>query len=162
VLGLGLPIDQLQVHHAVARAVVVYLITLLFVRLAGKRLVERSSAFDWVVAIVLGSVAGRAISGTAPFGPTIAACATLIAVDWLLSFATARSPRIAAFTEGRAETLLHEGKLDLRRMRRARVSLADLESACRESHLPGVEDAERIVLETTGRLTVLPRSGASR
>src|SRR3954467_15198928 len=48
-------------------------------------LFSRATAFDVILGIMLGSMVSRAIAGTAPFLPTLAASSTLLAVHWLFS-----------------------------------------------------------------------------
>jgi uncharacterized membrane protein YcaP (DUF421 family) len=161
-LGIPLKSEDLRVGHMVARAVVVFVLTLLLVRLGGKRLVGRNAAFDLVVAIVLGSLVSRAITGSAPFVPTLAAAATIVAVEVLISSAAYFSKTVAKLTEGAEEVLMEDGRFDRRRMARNRVTVADMAHACRDAELDGLDDAERVVLETNGRLSVLPRKGRAR
>ena len=160
-LGLGLRAEELGAGNSVARAAVVYVVTLAFVRLGGKRLVGRRSAFDLVLAIVLGSVMSRAISGTAPFFPTLVAGAGLVAVHRAIAILSWHSPRLAALTEGRPETLLAKGEVVPRGLHRTHITKDDLATACREEHLRDVADAERIVLEPNGRFSVLPKKQAA-
>jgi uncharacterized membrane protein YcaP (DUF421 family) len=153
-LGLRVPRGELEAHHLALRALVVYLLALLLVRLGGKRLLGRNSAFDFVVTIVLGAVASAAITGAAPFLPTLAAATTVAALHFVTSFATCRSQALAELAEGDAQVLFRDGRPDARAMRRSHVTREDLEMACREEGLDGLADADRIVLERNGRFSV--------
>ena len=83
-----------SVHINVAqmslRAAVVYGATVLIVRMGKKRFMSQATAFDVILGIMLGSMVSRAIAGTAPFLPTLAASAALVVVHWLFSAAAAR------------------------------------------------------------------------
>ena len=74
-----------------ARAVVVYVVTVLMVRLGKKRFMGQSTAFDVILGIMLGSVVSRAITGNAPFFPALSAAAVLLAMHWLFSALAFRS-----------------------------------------------------------------------
>jgi uncharacterized membrane protein YcaP (DUF421 family) len=67
------------------RTVVIYLFTLAIVRLGSRRLLSKPSAFDVIVAIMVGSIMSRAINGTAPFVPTMLAGIVLVVMHWLLA-----------------------------------------------------------------------------
>ena len=56
----------------------------------------------------------RAISGTAPFFSTLAACLSLIVIHWVLSYFTEASPTLSALTKGHA-TILIKGASTARR-----------------------------------------------
>jgi uncharacterized membrane protein YcaP (DUF421 family) len=67
------------------RTVVIYVFTLAIVRLGSRRLLSKPSAFDVIVAIMVGSIMSRAINGTAPFVPTMLAGIVLVVMHWLLA-----------------------------------------------------------------------------
>ena len=67
------------------RAIAIFAYGLILVRLAGRRIFGRWAALDIVVAIIIGSNLSRALTGNAPFGGTLAACALLVALHWVLA-----------------------------------------------------------------------------
>jgi uncharacterized membrane protein YcaP (DUF421 family) len=67
------------------RDVIVYVVTIVIVRLGKKRFMGRTTAFDVILGILLGSIVSRAITGNAPFFPALAASAVLVAMHWLFS-----------------------------------------------------------------------------
>jgi uncharacterized membrane protein YcaP (DUF421 family) len=83
--GVGGTTVQINVPQMALRAVVVYVAAVLIVRMGKKRFMSRATAFDVILGIMLGSVVSRAITGTAPFAPTLVAAAVLLAVHWLFS-----------------------------------------------------------------------------
>jgi uncharacterized membrane protein YcaP (DUF421 family) len=60
------------------RGTLIFAIGLLFVRIAGKRLFGKWGALDTVVAVIIGSNLSRAMTGSAPFFPTICVTAVLL------------------------------------------------------------------------------------
>ena len=78
VLGLGLEGKELGALQMGSRAILVYAVTLIIVRLGKKRFMGRASAFDVIIGVVLGSVVSRAITGTSPLVPALAAAAVLV------------------------------------------------------------------------------------
>src|SRR5690349_10304736 len=88
--GVGGSAIHINVPQMALRAVVVYAATVLIVRLGKKRFMSRATIFDVILGIMLGSMVSRAIVGTAPFLPTLAASATLLAVHWVFSAGAAR------------------------------------------------------------------------
>jgi hypothetical protein len=72
-LGLGAGEEQLNAAQMALRAVVVYVVTVIIVRLGKKRFMGQGTAFDVILGIILGSIVSRAITGNAPFFAALAA-----------------------------------------------------------------------------------------
>src|SRR5207237_9513306 len=64
-LGLGLEPKDLTFTQVSLRGVVIFLITLVMVRLSSKRSLAEKTAFDAILLVILASVLSRAITGTA-------------------------------------------------------------------------------------------------
>jgi uncharacterized membrane protein YcaP (DUF421 family) len=157
-LGVGQAGNELAPSQVAARALVVYGFTLACVRLGHKRLLNRPSAFDVVLAIMLGSIAARAVNGSAELVPTLAAVATLIALHWLAAALSFHSSFAGRILKGTPRTLVADGRLLWSAMRRSHVSEHDIEEALRRFGLERVEEAESVVLERDGDLTVRSRA----
>jgi len=159
-LGLGLPSEALGGGQMVARALVVFVYLLVVVRLGHRRFASRSTAFDLVVVIVLGSVASRAISGTAPFGPTLVTVAALLAFHWVIAAATFHWHRLGALVKGKPAELVRDGKELPAAMRHSHITRHDLEEALRQHGVAALADVVSAHLERDGNISVL--SGSAR
>src|SRR5919205_2247099 len=84
-LGLGIDSKEFNAAQMGLRAVLVYVVTVLMVRLAKKRFMGRATAFDVILGIMLGSIVSRAVTGNAPFLPALVATAVLLGMHWLFS-----------------------------------------------------------------------------
>src|SRR5438552_1470177 len=74
-LGLGARPEELTFVQISLRGVVVFIATLIMVRLGHKRSLSRKTAFDAVLLVILASVLSRAINGMAAFSrPMIGHC----------------------------------------------------------------------------------------
>src|SRR6266571_554136 len=70
-LGLGARPEELTFVQISLRGVVVFIATLIMVRLGHKRSLARKTAFDAVLLVILASVLSRAINGSAAFFATL-------------------------------------------------------------------------------------------
>src|SRR3954453_15549098 len=113
------------------RAVVVYVVTVLMVRLGKKRFMGQSTAFDVILGIMLGSVVSRAIIGNAPFFPALFAAAVLLAMHWLFSALAFRSHRFGEAIKGEPRVLVRDGTIDRNAMRQAHMSERDVQEDLR-------------------------------
>lgn len=142
----------------VLRAAVVYFAVLAMVRLSGKRTVGQFTPFDLIVVILLGTAVQNSLIGedVSLLGGLILA-ATLIALNWLVAFATSRSRRLDGLVEGDPVLLGRDGRLFEAVLRRENMNRLDVEEALRDNGLSSVEDAALVTLEVDGTITVVPR-----
>lgn len=142
----------------VLRAVVVYFLLLAMLRLSGKRTVGQFTPFDLLVVVLLGTAVQNSLIGEdySLLGGLILA-ATLIACNWLVGFATARSRLLDRLAEGSPVLLGRDGEVFPAVLRRENVSRLDVDEALRDNGLADVSDAALITLEVDGTLTVVPR-----
>lgn len=64
-LGLGVEPKDLTFVQVSLRGIIVFLATLIMIRLGHKRSLSRKTAFDAVLIVILASVLSRAINGSA-------------------------------------------------------------------------------------------------
>ena len=138
-----------------ARAMLIFAYGLALVRLAGRRVFGKWAALDIIVSIVIGSNLSRALTGSAHLWGTLAATTLLMALHWILSHAAARSPWLSHLLEGRSIHLGRDGQMDERALARYAVSEADIQEALRSAGLEGTVGTRRIVLEPSGKISVL-------
>jgi uncharacterized membrane protein YcaP (DUF421 family) len=156
-LGLGRDVANVTTAQMALRTVIVYAFALAIIRLGSKRFLSQASAFDVIVAIMLGSVMSRAINGSAPFLPTLVSGAVLVGTHWLLAALAYRLDWLGPVVKGQPVRLVTDGVIDRDAMRRAGVSERDLEQALRAQ--AGVTDPARVrlaTLERDGTISVLP------
>jgi uncharacterized membrane protein YcaP (DUF421 family) len=149
---------DLTVVQMTLRAIVLFFITLVLVRIGGMRAFGRKSSFDTIIVIMLGAVLSRAVVGVSPFAPTVAAAAALVVIHRLLGMATARSKLLEKLVKGEHHEVYRDGHVDRRAMVRAGISEGDLDEAVRASvHASSRRDVSQIELESDGQLTVIER-----
>ena len=160
VLGVGLDSAELGAGQMAARAVLVFLAALAFVRLGNKRFLGRNTAFDLVLGLMFGSVLSRAITGNAPLVPALAAGATLVAMHWVLGALAFHSHRLGVVFKGNPRELVRDGSIAWREMRRTHVTTHDLEETLRSNgHVPDVAQVGRATLERSGEISVVTGRG---
>ncbi len=132
---------------------------LALVRIAGRRVFGRWSALDIIVSVMVGSDLSRALTGSAELGGTPAATTLLMmALHWALARMAAHSTRFSGLVEGTPIQLAHDGAAKPSVLRHYSVSQHDLEEALRQSNLEHVAGTRLIVLEPSGKITVLKGS----
>lgn len=150
--------SHLSVLQECARAILVFAYGLLLVRIAGRRIFGKWAALDIIVSIVVGSNLSRALTGSAPLLGTLAATTLLIVLHWVLAHIAARSPAVSHAVEGRSVGLTGANGLDAKMQVRHAVTEADLNEALRQAGIERVEDARKLTLEPSGKISVLKKS----
>jgi uncharacterized membrane protein YcaP (DUF421 family) len=154
----GEPIGELLL-----RATVVYFALLLLVRISGKRTVGQFTPFDLVVVMLISEATQAAlVDGEKSVTGALVVVATLIALNWLLGFAGARSRRIARLVEGSPVLVARDGRIFEDALARQNVSLGEFREAMRRHGLPRDEDIRFAFLETNGEITVVSREQAAK
>jgi uncharacterized membrane protein YcaP (DUF421 family) len=143
----------------VVRAAVVYAFLILILRITGKRQVGQLAPFDLVLLLVLSNAVQNSMNGgdNSLVGGMLSA-ATLVALNWLVGFATYRSKRLEAFIEGRPEVLIHNGTLYRDVMARLQLTQHELDAALRQAGVTCVDDVHSAVIENNGAISVVPRT----
>lgn len=155
-LGLDLDIGDVNSVQMALRAIAIYAIMLVLVRLASKRFLSKASAFDVIVAIMLGSITSRAINGSAPFLPTIVASVALLGLHWLFATLAAHTS-FGSLVKGEPRLLVKDGEIQDDGMREAKLSENDLKEALRlQAGDPDLSNIKRAYLERSGRISIIP------
>jgi uncharacterized membrane protein YcaP (DUF421 family) len=154
-LGLGLESRDIGVLQMGMRAAVVYVVTVLMVRLAKKRFMGRATAFDVILGIMVGSIVSRAVTGNAPFLPALAATAVLLAMHWLFSGLALRWHGFGTMVKGKACVLVRKGEVDTDALRAAHMTEHDLWEDLRGKGISRLEQVGEARLERSGNLSVI-------
>jgi uncharacterized membrane protein YcaP (DUF421 family) len=142
----------------VLRAVVVYVVLLAMIRISGKRTMGQFTPFDVLLIVLLGNAVQNSLLGKdqSLIGGLLLA-AVLISLNWLAGFATSRYRRAERVIEGVPVVLARDGKLFDQVLRRELVSENDFDEALRQNGELALEDVELALLETDGRISVVPK-----
>lgn len=154
-LGSGLESKDINVLQMMLRAVIVYLVTVLMVRLGKKRFMGKTSAFDVILGIMLGSIVSRAVTGNAPMLPALASAGALVALHWVVSAVALRWHGFGQLFKGGTRMLIRDGVPDDAQMRAAHLTAHDLEEDLRRHGLSGPEQVAEGRLERNGDISLI-------
>ena len=143
------------------RAIIIFLWLLLITKLMGQREIGSLSMFDFVIAIVIGSVAAAPLASSSDdlLGPLIS-IGTLGALDIVIAFIALKNAKIRRIVQEEPLVIVQNGKILEDTMRSARFNLDDLLTELRLNSIPDISDVEFAILESNGRLSIIPKSQA--
>lgn len=156
-LGLERDIAEVNAGQMALRAIAIYMLTLAIVRLGSKRFLGKGSAFDIIAGIMIGSVMSRAINGSAPFFPTLAAGAAMIALHWIFAGLAFHTSWFGTLVKGRSVLLVEDGVVQPEGVQRASLSENDLAEALRlQASVTDPSQVHLAYLERDGNISVIP------
>ena len=156
-LGLSLKSEELGFGHMSARAFVMYVALIVVVRSAKKRFLSNATAFDFILTVMVGAIAARAMTGGAPFFASLLGLMVLVWMHWIFSMAARNSPAFSRLIKGHATVLIRDGQVDEKALRHAHMSMDDLKEDLREKGVEQPADAKDARLERSGKLSVVKR-----
>jgi len=126
-----------------------------YVRFAKKRFLGEATGFDAILVIIIGSIASRAISGTAPFVASLAGTFVLVLVHWVISYITRQSPLLGYIVKGTDTILIRNGEIDREALAASHMSKDDLDEDLRQEGIKTPAQVKIARLERSGRLSVI-------
>lgn len=147
-------------HEIALRAALIYLALLVLLRLSGKRTVGRFTPFDLLVLVILGdAVQGAMLADDTSVSAALVVVATLLLLNALVGYVSARNRRIDRMLEGTPTLLARNGRLYEESLRGANLSRADFREAMRKVGCTRIDDIRLGVLETDGEITIVTYEG---
>jgi uncharacterized membrane protein YcaP (DUF421 family) len=144
---------------SVVKALAVYVVLWMFVRVSGRRTLAELSPFDFVLFLIIGGATQRALVGQDySLINAFVVVATLIVTDVCVGYLERGFPTIKKIIRGGPTILVEQGEMLTGRMRRARVSPEDIMEHARLLHgLETVEQIKYAILEASGKISIIPR-----
>ena len=142
----------------VVRTVAVYLFLFVLLRVAGKRQLAQLNTFDFVVFLLLSNVVQNAIIGQddSLVGGLLGA-AVLVAGNYVVVRFFFMNRRLGDTLQGRETTLVENGHVQTKALKRELISEVELEEALRRQGYNGVGSVDRVVLDPGGMFDVTPK-----
>ncbi|WP_238439414.1 DUF421 domain-containing protein [Microbacterium sp. JZ31] len=136
--------------------VAAYVLTIVALRISGKRTLGQLNQFDFVVTVALGStLATILLSADVSFAEGAVAIVLLIALQMVVAFVSSRWNPFRAVVTGEPTVLLWKGRVDEAALRRTRVDIAEVRQAVRQSGSGDLGSVTAVVLETNGTFSVV-------
>lgn len=139
--------------------VLAYAALILVLRVSGKRTLSKMNAFDLVVTVALGSIlATILLNKNVSLAEGIAAFITLICLQYLAAWLSARSDTVKNLIKSEPQLLFYQGRYLHEKIKKERILEAEILQAARSSGIPSMAEAEAVVLETDGSISVIKKA----
>lgn len=155
--------DTLTEGQMAVRALVIFVLTVLYVRLAGRRSVGMHTPFDMVISLLLGATLSRAIVGSSSFSGTIVASLVLVVLHRLFAWLSAHNQPFSRLVGGDKRVLYEDGQLNRANMNAMLVSLQDVQEAARRmGNVDSLDDVQTAIIERSGEISVVTKPRAEQ
>jgi uncharacterized membrane protein YcaP (DUF421 family) len=153
IFGQGKDLNVLQMS---CRAIVVFVIALVLIRLSGRRSFGLHTPLDNIITISLGAILSRAIVGASSFLPVIVTCFVIVLLHRLLGWLIVRNPKLSGLIEGNKILLYENGEFINDNMKRALVCKEDIMQGVRKSAATeSIAKIDKIYIERTGEISAI-------
>jgi len=147
--------DPKELLLTAARAGAVFVLMLVVVRALGKRTVGNFSAFDLLVALMLGEVVDEIIYGDVRFVQGTVAIVAIAALAYADSFLAYASQTMEAILEGKPTIVVRDGEFDRAGMRAERMNETDILGHIRSQGIYDLREVHLAIVEPDGSVSVL-------
>lgn len=140
------------------RAVVLYIIVLIVMRLMGKREIGQLQPFELAISIMIADLASIPMTETGiPITRGIIPILGLLVMHLLISVLNIKSVRAREIVCGKPRILVYRGKIDEKALIKERFTINELEERLRINNVSSIGDVEYAILETSGNITVIQK-----
>jgi len=142
----------------VLRAAVVYVMIFVVTRAVGRRELSTMEPFDLILLVVVGDLVQQGVTQS---DYSVTGAATVIFViavmTVLFSYASYKVPRLRPVLEGEPIVLVEDGQVIERNLSRQRMTVEEVAAEARLQQIGSLEELRFAVLETSGKISFIPR-----
>ena len=140
------------------RAIVLYILVLVVMRLMGKRDIGQMQPFELAISIMIADLATLPMTETGvPISNGIIPILGLLVMHLTISMLNLKSTKAREIICGKPAILIFRGKVDEKVLKKERFTINELEERLRTNNIFNIGDVEYAVLETSGQVTVIPK-----
>lgn len=140
------------------RAIILYIIVLIVMRLMGKREIGQLQPFELAISIMIADLASIPMTETGiPITRGIIPILGLLVMHLLISLINLKSVKAREIICGKPRILIYRGKIDEKALIKERFTINELEERLRGNNVSSVGDVEYAILETSGDITVIQK-----
>ncbi|MDX6487139.1 MAG: hypothetical protein QOF43_2292 [Gaiellaceae bacterium] len=145
----------------VVRAAIAFCFVFLLTRIVGRRELSSLEPFDLILLVMLGDLVQQGVtqSDMSVTGMMLAA-GTIALMTVLVSYLSFKFRALRPLLDGEPLVILQDGKAIDRNLRRERLTIEEVQQAARIQQVGSLDDVEWAVLEKTGEISFIKKSGS--
>ena len=140
------------------RAILLYIIVLIVMRLMGKREIGQLQPFELAISIMIADLASIPMTDTGvPISNGIIPILGLLVMHLVISVVNLKSIKAREIICGKPRILVYRGRIDEKALKKERFTINELEERLRGNNVVNLGDVEYAILETRGNITVIQK-----
>lgn len=140
----------------VLRAVGMYFVAMIIIRVLGKRALGEMGPFDFVIMIgVAHMVVTIFLEKSIPYFEGLVILTTLVILEYLMGYIAIKSSFLSNLITGKPVTLIDNGKIIKENLAKEKFNVDDLMQELRKQGVRDIDTVERGVLESCGGFSVI-------
>ncbi len=143
------------------RALLLYMIVVLFMRLMGKRQIGQLEPFELVITLMVADLVAVPMQDIGvPIVEGIIPMLALFAIHNVISLLSVRIQPLRVLFCGKPNILIDHGIINEKELKKMNISVQELMEGLRVKGVPDVSDVYRAMLETNGDMSVIVKKEA--
>ena len=140
------------------RAIILYILVLLVMRMMGKREIGQLQPFELAIAVMIADLASTPMADMGiPLFDGIVPILALLVMHLLISAINLRSVNIRKVICGKPSILVYRGRIDEKVLKKEKFTINELQERLRGNNIFSLADVEYAILETSGQITVISK-----
>ena len=141
------------------RAIIIYVVIIIAVRLMGKRQVGELKPHELVITILISAIAVIPLEeNSMPLANCLVPILLFVSLEIIMSVISMKSLWFRNLLQGRPIVIIRQGKLDQKKLKQLRLTMDDVVDALRQKDVFDISQVEDAVIETNGSISVLPKA----
>lgn len=140
------------------RAIILYIIVLIVMRLMGKREIGQLQPFELAISIMIADLASIPMTEIGiPIFNGIIPILGLLLMHLIISIINLKSLKAREIICGKPSILIYRGKINEKALKKERFTINELQERLRGNDVFNLGDVEYAILETSGEITVIQK-----
>ncbi len=146
----------------IIRALLIYILVLFVFRLMGKRQIGQMQPFELVLTLIIADLATIPMAElSVPVLHGIVPLLTLVVAHYFLTLISRKSVKFRNFISGKPVIVINPNGIDAKALKELNITIDDLFEAIRGSGYFNLEEVQYAIMETNGKVNILPKSDFS-
>ena len=150
--------SYVQYFIIAAKSVTIYIFIIAAIRMFGKKELAQLSVIDLVfILLISNSVQNAMVGNDSSLPGGISAAFGLFICNYIFKLFLSRSSRFSKLVQGEKIVIVVDGRILQHGLQHSMMSVEEVQMAVREHGVKDISDADLVVLEVDGNITVLSK-----